>query len=277
MRMGGEMSSMSFRMSKEDLSKIVAMGDATFTGARVAWIFWETEKSIVDSLLPPGLTCTDPIACAYVSDFPKTNFSPPYNEGALFVTVNSDIGRKGVYCLAMPITDEVAMFSGRDVGFPKKMAKIGFKEDPKSHVITGTIERHGVQFARITLAPGKAQAAPSPMAAKISDYFSPKGANNVYNIYSPYSALFKKEDAKGLLLRQKIKGFPESAIACEGTIDIKASKFDPWAELKVVQPLGGIYFIGKMTMGSIDIEREIDLMQLYPLYFKFYDVQHYVS
>jgi hypothetical protein len=177
----------------------------------------------------------------------------------------------------MPITDEVAMFGGRDVGFPKKMAKIGFKEDPKSHVITGTIERHGVQFAKIALALGKAPVASSPLAARISEYFSPKGNNNVYNIFCPYSAQFRKEDAKGLLLRQKIKGLPETTTACEGSIDIKPSKYDPWAELKVVRPLGGVYFVGKMAMGAIDIEREIGLMDLYPLYFKFYDVQHYLS
>jgi acetoacetate decarboxylase len=271
------MSSMSFRMSKEDLSKLVAMGDATFTGAKVAWIFWETEKSIVDNLLPPGLTCVDPIACAYVSDFPKTNFSPPYNEGALFVTVQSDIGRKGIYCLAMPITDEVAMFSGRDVGFPKKMAKIGFEEDPKTHKITGTIERYNQQFARIVLTPGKVPASTSPLAAKVPDYIPPKGTTNVYNIFSPYSMPFRKEDAKGLLLRQKIKSFPESAQPCKGTIDLKTSKYDPWAELKVKQLLGGMFFVGKMTMGLIDIEREIDLQYIVPLYFKFYDVQHYAS
>ncbi len=258
--------------------KVVAMGDATFIGARVAWIFWETEKSIVDKLLPPGLACVDPIACAYVSDFPKTNFSLPYNESALFVTVKSEIGRKGIYCLAMPITDENAMFLGRDVGYPKKIAKIGFEEDPKTRVVTGTVERCGQQFAKIVLTPGKAPAAVPPLAAKVTDYVNPDGSTNVYNIFSPYSAAFKKEDAKGLLLRQKIKSRPENdPQPCDGTIELKTSKFDPWAELKVKQPLGGVFFVGKMTMGAIDIEREIDLMQLYPLYFKFYDVQHYAS
>ncbi|NMC03739.1 MAG: hypothetical protein GYA24_00940 [Candidatus Lokiarchaeota archaeon] len=77
-------------------------------------------------------------------------------------------------------------------------------------------------------------------------------------------------------MRQKIKGFSESATACEGSIDIKPSKFDPRAELVVKQPLGGLYFVGKMTTGAIDIEREVDVMQLAPFLFKFYDVQHYL-
>jgi acetoacetate decarboxylase len=269
---------MSFRASNEDLQKLVAMGDATFIGAKVAWIYWETEKSIIDNLLPPGLACVDPIACAYVSDFSKTNFSPPYKEGALFVTVQSEIGRKGIYCLAMPITDETAMFLGRDVGFPKKIAKIGFEEDPKTHKITGTVERCNQQFAKIVLTPGKSPKGASPLAAKITDYLKPDGTTNVYNIFSPYSASFKKDDTKILLLRQKIKSKPENDLQpCDGTIGLKMSKFDPWAELKVKQPLGGVFFVGKMTMGSIDIEREIDAVQVYQLYFKFYDVQHYVS
>ena len=88
---------------------------AEFYGAEMLTVTWETKPEIIKSLLPPPLKPTEkPIASAFVADYPKTNFSLPYREAALFLLAE-DQGVEGGDRLAMPVTNDMAMAGGREV------------------------------------------------------------------------------------------------------------------------------------------------------------------
>ena len=78
---------------------------------------------------PPLKPAEYPVAMAFVANYPKTNFDVTYQESALFLRATYE-GEEGNYCLAMPVTNDMAMVGGREFyGFPKKMADIPFSEE----------------------------------------------------------------------------------------------------------------------------------------------------
>jgi len=103
---------------------------ADFYGAEMLTIFWETKPETVAKLLPPPLKpANQPIAMAFVANYPRTNFDVVYKESALFLRAVYN-GEEGGYCLSMPVTNDMAMAAGREfLGFPKKMADVYFKRD----------------------------------------------------------------------------------------------------------------------------------------------------
>ena len=70
-----------------------------------------------------------------------------YLEGALFLTAEHD-GDEGIYCLSMPVTNDMAMIGGQEIfGYPKKIGKIYFAREG-NHAREWT-ERHGTRFLEI--------------------------------------------------------------------------------------------------------------------------------
>jgi acetoacetate decarboxylase len=121
---------------------------ADFYDAEMLTIFWETKPEIVARLLPPPLQpAKDSIAVAFVANYPRTNFDVTYKESALFLRAVHN-GEEGLYCLSMPVTNDMAMAGGREVfGFPKKIADIHFERDGEA--IHGWTERRGVRFMEV--------------------------------------------------------------------------------------------------------------------------------
>jgi acetoacetate decarboxylase len=127
---------------------VMASKRAEFYGAEMLAALWGTKPEIVERFLPPPLKPVErPIAMALVADYPKTNFGLSYKECGLFLAAQYK-GIEGNYCLAMPVTDDLAMAGGREVfGYPKKMANIGF--DNQGGAMEGFSERHGVKYFQI--------------------------------------------------------------------------------------------------------------------------------
>jgi acetoacetate decarboxylase len=121
---------------------------ADFYGAEMLVVFWETKPEIISKLLPPPLKPTSqPMAMAFVANYPSTNFDVIYKESALFLRAVYN-GEEGGYCLAMPVTNDIAMAAGREIfGFPKKMADIHFKRD--GNFVEGWTERRGIRFMEV--------------------------------------------------------------------------------------------------------------------------------
>ena len=92
-----------------------------FYDAEMLTAFWETKPEIIAKLLPPPLKPTPyPIAYAFVAFYPSTNFDVTYMETALFIRAVFN-GEEGGYCLAMPVTNDMAMiYGGRYSVFQKK-------------------------------------------------------------------------------------------------------------------------------------------------------------
>jgi acetoacetate decarboxylase len=123
------------------------------TGAEMLMAAFQTERGAIAKILPRPLRPTSqPIAFAFVARYPQTNFGSIHHEGALFVQAR--LGREvGLYCLAMPVTEDMAMVYGRErYGYPKKMAEIISLEDTGSQVV-GRVVRKGTEILRIELEP----------------------------------------------------------------------------------------------------------------------------
>jgi len=131
----------------EKLSNIHLMPD--FTNVELIVATFRTDKDIAKEIIPSPLTATDePLATVFVARYPETNFGCVYNEGALFLHCEYK-GEKGVYCLSMPVDDDMAMISGREnFGYPKKLAdKIELAKE--NNRVVGSVVRKKVEILRI--------------------------------------------------------------------------------------------------------------------------------
>ena len=104
----------SFIKTMEQLQQ-TAGGKTIFFDARMLTVYWETKPEIIEKILPkclkPGPV---PLVNAFIADYPRTSFCPPYKEAGIFVLAEKD-GVLGNYCLDMPITDGMAMAMGREI------------------------------------------------------------------------------------------------------------------------------------------------------------------
>ena len=117
---------MLYSLTKEQLkilSSIYHLSD--FINAEMLLATFETNMDVVKEVIPRPLKPTrDARATVFVAQYPETNFGCVYNEGALLIHCEYR-GEKGVYCLSMPVTDDMAMVGGREnFGYPKKILTI---------------------------------------------------------------------------------------------------------------------------------------------------------
>lgn len=120
-----------------------------FYGAEILLALFRTDPAVVREILPKPLKpAPEPLAMAFVANYPRTNFGPPYYEGALFVIAQYK-GELGGYCLSMPVTNDTALIAGREqFGFPKKIAEDISLEIDGEHV-NGSVVRRGVKILEI--------------------------------------------------------------------------------------------------------------------------------
>jgi len=248
---------MGFVKSYDELGGIARSkgGLYEFYGAEMLTVMWETKREIVKRLLPPPLKPTRrPLAMAFVAYYPKTNFCPPYYEAGLFLRATFK-GVEGNYCLAMPVTNDMAMAVGREeFGYPKKLANIEFKRTGNS--VKGHIERHGLRFfevrARLTGKPDS-EDFPSLMASKEKD-----GGIFNYNFKhfpAPNSDVF---DYNPRLVREKVILRANLVKWGEAEVKLSPSDYDPWSEVEVVKMLGALYTVGNNTMLRGNVVAEAD-------------------
>ncbi len=226
-----------------------------FYNAEMLTVMWETKRDIVKRLLPPPLKPTRrPLAMAFVAHYPKTNFCPPYYEGGLFLRATFK-GVEGNYCLAMPVTNDMAMAGGREeFGYPKKLADIEFKRRGK--YVAGSLERHGSRFfevrAKLTGKPSTDNF-PSLITSKEQD-----GGIFNYNFkyfLAPDEGVF---DYKPRLVREKVILRADVVKWGEAEVKLSPSKYDPWAEVEVVKMLGAVFTVGNNTMLRGSVVAEVD-------------------
>ncbi len=245
---------------------------AEFFGAKMLSVVWETRPDVVARLLPAPLERVDrPLALAFVADYPRTNFSRPYKEAALFLPARHQ-GVDGAYCLAMPVTDDMAMAGGREAfGFPKKMADIHF--DLPDDQVEGWVERHGVRYfqvrAALTGQPNDPDFWTEIPTTGPADEPQERFAYNFKHFPSPQGQGF---DHNPCLVRQTTRFEPEETRIGRAEVEMKPSQFDPWAEVEVVRLLGAIYTRGHNTMLPGEIVAEVDPIQFAPHAFLKWDL-----
>jgi acetoacetate decarboxylase len=197
---------------------------------------------------------------AFVAYYPKTNFCPPYYEGGLFLRATFE-GVEGNYCLAMPVTNDMAMAVGREeFGYPKKLANIEFKRSGDS--VKGHVERHGLRFfeiqAKLTGKPDS-EDFPSLIASKEKD-----GGIFNYNFKyfpAPDEGVF---DYNPRLVEEKVILRPNVVKLGKADVTLSPSDYDPWSEVEVVRMLGAVYTVGNNTMLRGSVVAEVDPVAFAP-------------
>ena len=218
---------------------------------------FRTKAEVAKRVLPPSLE-PDPASTglAYVAEFHRTNFGPPYKEAALFISAQYK-GEVGNYCLSMPVTNDMAMTSGREIsGFPKKMAE-KITVERKGNKVTGVCIRKGIPIIEIKVnltGPVEPEALPHIRPAYLFKYF-----------LDPSMSTF---DYNPRLMKQFNEidwGKPELG---EGELKLGKSKHDPIYEIPIEEVLIAGYTEGmKIRMLAGEVIAEVDPIDFMPYSF----------
>ncbi len=254
---------MSFVKSFQELQQLGRM-KAEFYDAEMIFAFWLTKPEVVEHLLPPPLKPGSfPLASAFVANYPRTNFGLPYREAALFLLAEYE-QVLGNYCLAMPVTDDIAMALGREhFGFPKKLAQVQITQSAKG--ISGYAERNGVRFFELEFTVDE-QAVAEMFKNLIQQSFAfnqetGAGSYLVKSFRAPDAQLF---DYPPRLIRQSTVFRPKTIEWGQAQIKLSPSNCDPWHEVEVVNPIGAMRMVGDNTMLGGKVLTEIDPMAYLP-------------
>jgi acetoacetate decarboxylase len=256
---------MGFVKTPEEMVRLSAgQQKLEFYEAQMLFVFWETKPEIVARLLPPPLEPSPyPLAAAFVAYYPKTNFGPPYHEGALCLGAQFQ-GVPGNYCIAMPVTGDMAMACGREkYGYPKKMAQIEFEQ--KGGVVSGRISRHGTPFFEIDARLNR-DGVEEPVRAMIQAgmAFNDEAGSPVYlfkHFLSPGATGF---DYPPRLVRQRNVLRPATLQWADAKVSLPRAECDPWHEVEVVRVLGSVYMVGNNTMLDGEVVAEVDAAAFMP-------------
>jgi acetoacetate decarboxylase len=260
----------------KSLESIVAANRETadFYDAEMFVVYWETKPDIVARLLPPPLKPgAQPIAMAFVANYPRTNFDVTYQESALFLRAEFE-GEEGGYCLSMPVTSDIAMAGGREIfGFPKKIANVRLNR--KGDTLEGWTERRGIRFMEIRAKmTGKLNVedaqelimntAPAPdgslegVSYNFKHFPAPEGMGFDYN---------------PRLVKQVTTMRPKEVQFGEAEVLLQPSDYDPWSEVEIVRVLGAVYTVGDNSMKSGAVVAEVDPMEFAPYAFLKWDMK----
>ncbi len=213
---------------------------------------FRTDPEVVKRLLPPPLEPSpNPTASVYVAEFPKTNFGSPYNEAALFLSAQYN-GELGYYCLSMPVTEDNAMWGGRErYGFPKKIAET-IQVTRKGNVATGICIRRGHTIFKLVVE------LVGPFSGTL-----PSLPN--YLIKAFPSATGEGFDSPPLLIRQQNETNWGKQEYGKGKLEIGESHLDPLHEIPVVEVLMAGYTTNmQMWMKPGKILTQLDPKQYLP-------------
>jgi acetoacetate decarboxylase len=139
-----------YSLKKEQLDKLSNANILPdFPNAEMLFATFKTDPGIVQEILPKPLKPSfDAYGIVFVAVYPETNFGCVYNEGALFLNCEFK-GERGVYCLSMPVNDDMAMVGGREYyGYPKKIAE-RISLERNGDYVAGSVNRKGTEIIRI--------------------------------------------------------------------------------------------------------------------------------
>lgn len=255
---------MSFKKTTEEIENIFRLNTGDFYDAEVISVYWETKPEIVEKLLPPPLKpAKHPVATAFVADYPRTNFGVSYKEAALFLYAEYG-GIQGMYCLSMPVDNDIALILGRETfGYPKKMANIHIKRNENE--VEGWIERHGKRFFEVSANLTNKTNAKDAMNILLELGLNPtKPLAITYNFKYFSAPDFWEFDFNPRLIREEVTMQPSTMSIGEVDIKLKFSEDDPWSEVEVERILGGVYLITNNQMQPGEVVAETDPEEFRP-------------
>lgn len=246
--------------SKEEIKKRYKQYEDGFKllDVNMVYVMFSTTMEAVKRALPPPLEPADSlIAYAFIAEYPRTNFIPPYNEAAVFLPCKYK-EESGAYCLAMPVTTDIAMIGGREVfGYPKKIAE-SITLTKKGNEVHGKCVRNGFTIIEVE--------------GTLNDVTDPPGES------SPHFVIKSILDEKGVwaknpvLLRQVNSTEFDKMEIGDGTLTFGESKYDYLHEIPIEQVMALTYMEnGTITMPPGNVVVEIDAEEYTRYHFIKYD------
>jgi len=223
---------------------------AEFPGAEVLTAVFRTDQAVLARILPrPLRSPSHPLGLAFVAHYPQTSFGTVYSEAALFVQAEHR-GRRGMYCLAMPVDDDMAMAGGREVfGYPKKMAESITLEKVGPKVV-GSVVRKGTQLLRIEVEPNK----PADIEAlALTGELDPTDGR-AFEVTAYMFKYFQAPSMRGFdylprLIAEPIVLRPrDDTLSGDGKLYLTSSPYDPLGEIPVVEMITCAYGTYDNTM-----------------------------
>ena len=228
---------------------------AEFPGAEVLTAVFRTDQAVLARILPrPLRPPSEPLGLAFVAHYPQTSFGTIYSEAALFVQAEHR-GRLGMYCLAMPVDDDMAMAGGREVfGYPKKMAESITLEKAGSKVV-GSVVRKGTKIIRIEAEPE------TPLnieALAMTGTLDPSGARS-FEVTAFMFKYFQAPSLRGFDYLPRLIAEPiilrprDDTLSGDGKLYLTSSPYDPLGEIPVVEMITCAYgtFDNTMMPGKV--------------------------
>ncbi|MHA2379119.1 MAG: acetoacetate decarboxylase family protein [Candidatus Thorarchaeota archaeon] len=229
------------------------LGDAVL----VTVMFTTTEDAIRRVLPPPLEPGQLPIASAYVAEFHKPDFCPPYNEAAVFVPAQYK-EEPGSYCLSMPVTNDIAMIGGREIyGYPKKIAE-SISVQRFGQEVKGQCVRRGVPIVEI-----------EGILSDVLDEEVSVGPHFLVKSIADEGGV--GAGFKPLLIRQQNKVEFDRVETGEGTVKLGDSVYDPLHEIPVNEVVMVSYSEGNIIMPPGEVLSEIDPEEYSPYQWIKYD------
>jgi acetoacetate decarboxylase len=256
---------MRYALDNEEAAKtkrLAGMG-FDFYDAEMVYVMFRTDPEVVKRIVPEPLKpSAEPSAAAFVARYPKTSFGSVYNEAALFVTVEH-AGEMGGYCLAMPVTEDMALIGGREVfGFPKKIADEISLERTENGV-RGRCVRRGVELIDLSM-PFEEEVEPEKAVEMLRALAGQEGGEGwraiAYNFKFFLSPRLSDFDYKPRLVKQMTTFRPSSKIKLSSKFDLKlkSSETDSLAEIPVKEPMMGMYGVFNNTMHPGEVVAEVE-------------------
>lgn len=183
---------------------------------------YETDPEVVAAVLPPPLTpAREPLVRVTIARVDLGAGRPPFGAGTFAVSAIHD-GLLGAYPLVMPMTTEQAVVGGRETfGEPKKLAEVVLERDGDE--VHGWFERMGVRFVelegRIT---GALEAIPERTRTDFYFKFLPAPDGHGFDTDPSLVYCHREEHTR-------------EALAVDGSVVLRESRFDPVADLPVRQ------------------------------------------
>ena len=260
---------MGFIKTSQEISGI-SQQKGEFYNAEILTVYFETKFEVTERLLPPPLKAASlPIGLAFVANYPKTNSGVSYLESALFLLAQHN-GEEGLFCLSMPVTNDIALILGREIyGYPKKMADIRFERQGNN--VQGWTERHGICFFEVQ-ATLDGQFNDIGVQQILTEQMESKPDTTVFNFKYFPSPEREGFDYNPRLIKEVVELRPESIEMGKAEVTFRKSKHDPWFDVEVVRVYGGIYTIGNNTMLPGKVVAEVDQTDFLPYAFMKLDV-----
>ena len=247
---------MLYALDRDELRRLQSADwSAEFPGAEVIAAIFRTDADVLSMILPrPLRSPKDPLALAFVAQYPETSFGTVYNEAALFVQAEYR-GRSGMYCLSMPVDDDMAMAGGREVfGYPKKMAE-SITIEKEGSALVGRAVRKGTEILRIEAEPKTVEGVEKLAVTGVPDSSDPRHFTvTVYTFKHFTSPTMRGFDYVPRLIAEPVVMRPRADVRCGvGTVKLTSSPYDPLGELPVGELLCCAYgrFDNTMLPGKV--------------------------